>query len=171
VGQIQIERSKGALQTVQTTPTEGEAVACDDCSPEGSILDVIKGIGTTAATAAAAAGLGGIINDIITVPKEVSGGTTDAVTLPAAVWQIPTGTTGITTLPANVADLPTTGVTTLPAPAPDYKACINNAPLGMCYVPMQKWETPFKEDVGFEAGTIFPSLALKFDAEKGCAVK
>jgi hypothetical protein len=166
MGQIQIERSKGELQTVQTTPAQGTAVPCDDCSPEGNILDVIKGIGASTATAA---GLGGLINDIITVPKEVSGGTTDAVTLPASVWQIPK--TGITTLPATVAELPTVGVTTLPAPAPGYKDCVNSCPLGMCYVPMQKWETPFEESVSFETGTIFPSLALKFDAEKGCAVK
>jgi hypothetical protein len=140
-GQIQVQQSVGATQTVQAIPlTEAIEVVlpCLTCQPE---------------TAAEAAG---------------------AVTLPASVWQIPGyngGTSGITTLPANVSELPTVGISTLPAPAPEFKDCLQNFPLAMCYVPMQKWETPYKETVGFEAGTIFPSLNLKFDAEKGCAVK
>jgi hypothetical protein len=168
-GQIQIEKSKGNLQTVTTTPATGavaDAEACTDCSPDvGSILtnvlsEVIGGVPEIAEQ----------IAEVITVPAAVSGGKTDAVTLPASVSQIPAAS-GITTLPATVAELPTVGVTTLPAPAPDYKNCLNNFPVGMCYVPVQKWETPYKENIGFAAGTIFPSLDLKFNAEKGCAVK
>ncbi|MDR0943451.1 MAG: spore coat associated protein CotJA [Ruminococcus sp.] len=152
-GQIQIEKSKGNLQTVTTTPATGsvaDAGTCTDCSPDaGSILtnvltEVIGGV----------PGIAEQIAEVITVPAAVSGGKTDAVTLPA-----------------SVAQLPTVGTTTLPAPAPDYKNCLSNFPVGMCYVPMQKWETPYKENIGFEAGTIFPSLDLKFNAEKGCAVK
>jgi hypothetical protein len=168
-GQIQIEKSKGNLQTITTTPATGavaDAEACTDCSPDaGSILtnvlaEVIGGV----------PGIAEQIAEVITVPASVSGGKTDAVTLPASVSQIPV-TSGITTLPATVAELPTVGTTTLPAPAPDYKNCLNNFPVGMCYVPVQKWETPYKENIGFAAGTIFPSLDLKFNAEKGCAVK
>jgi hypothetical protein len=156
---------------VTTTPAVGAVAAaesCTECSPEsGSILtNVLSGI---------AGGVPGKLEqiaEVITVPAAVSGGKTDAVTLPAAVWQIPSNeVSGITTLPASVAELPTVGVTTLPAPAPGYKDCLANFPIGMCYVPMQKWETPYTENIGFSAGTIFPSLNLKFDAEKGCAVK
>jgi hypothetical protein len=140
-----------------------------DCSPEdvGSVISsVISGLAGNAGEIVER------IAEVITVPAAVSGGTTDAVTLPAAVWQIPTnGTSNITTLPADVSELPTAGATTLPAPKPDYKSCLVNFPLAMCYVPMQKWETPYKENIGFSAGTIFPSLNFKFDAEKGCAVK
>jgi hypothetical protein len=152
-GQIQIEKSKGNLQTVTTTPATGavaDAEACTDCSPDaGSILtnvltEVIGGV----------PGIAEQIAEVITVPAAVSGGKTDAVTLPA-----------------SAPELPTVGITTLPAPAPDYKNCLNNFPVGICYVPMQKWETPYKENIGFAAGTIFPSLDLKFNAEKGCAVK
>jgi len=35
-------------------------------------------------------------------------------------------------------------------------------PLAMSYVPMQDWETPFEEPVGFAKGTIFPSLYFPF---------
>jgi hypothetical protein len=171
-GQIQIEHSKGSLQTVETTPSSVNGAitstdSCTECSPENvgsAISSVLSGLNP--------ADIVERIAEVITVPAAVSGGTTDAVTLPAAVWQIPSnGNSNITTLPANVADLPTTGAVTLPAPKPDYKACLGNFPLAMCYVPMQKWETPYSENIGFEAGTIFPSLNLKFDAEKGCAVK
>jgi hypothetical protein len=154
-GQISIEKSKGPLQTVQAVPATGSADSvkpCTDCSPEDAgfvISSVITGL---------AAGVPEIIEhiaDVITVPAAVSGGTTDAVTLPAPA-------------PAPASSVaPSSSF----APSNDYKACLANFPLAMCYVPMQKWETPYKEDVGFQTGTIFPSLTFKFDAEKGCAVK
>lgn len=35
-------------------------------------------------------------------------------------------------------------------------------PVGMGYVPMQNWETPYAMDVGYRRGTIFPSLDYPF---------
>jgi len=35
-------------------------------------------------------------------------------------------------------------------------------PLGMTYVPFQPWEQPYDAQLGFERGTIFPSLDLPF---------
>jgi hypothetical protein len=71
-------------------------------------------------------------------------------TLPAAAPQKPA------TLPANVSQIPS-----------DFPP---STPVGMCYVPFQQWETLLAENIGFEAGTIFPSLVLPFSASKGCAV-
>ena len=34
--------------------------------------------------------------------------------------------------------------------------------IGICYVPMQKWEQIYDEDTAFSVGTIFPSLNLPF---------
>lgn len=34
--------------------------------------------------------------------------------------------------------------------------------LAMAYVPMQEWERPYELDVGFQRGTIFPSLDKPF---------
>ena len=34
--------------------------------------------------------------------------------------------------------------------------------LGICYVPMQKWEQIYDEDTAFSIGTLFPSLNLPF---------
>ena len=34
--------------------------------------------------------------------------------------------------------------------------------IGICYVPMQKWEQLYDEDTGFSAGTVFPALNLPF---------
>jgi hypothetical protein len=94
-------------------------------------------------------------------------------TLPAAAPQTPT------TLPAAVPQTPTT----LPAAAPQKPTTLPanvsqipsnfppKTPIGMCYVPFQQWETPLAENIGFEAGTIFPSLVLPFSTEKGCAVQ
>jgi hypothetical protein len=73
------------------------------------------------------------------------------VTLPAAAPQTPT------TLPASVSQIPG-----------DFPT---ETPVGMCYVPFQQWESPLAENVGFEAGTIFPSLVMPFNTSKGCAVK
>lgn len=38
--------------------------------------------------------------------------------------------------------------------------CIDNMPLAMAYVPMQKWNTTYEPDAGFNNGTIFPELNL-----------
>lgn len=35
-------------------------------------------------------------------------------------------------------------------------------PVGMGYVPMQQWETPYPMDRGFHRGTIFPALDYPF---------
>ena len=35
-------------------------------------------------------------------------------------------------------------------------------PVGMGYVPMQNWETPYPISYGFMQGTIFPSLDYPF---------
>lgn len=35
-------------------------------------------------------------------------------------------------------------------------------PVGMGYVPMQNWETPYSMEQGFRRGTIFPSLDYPF---------
>ena len=34
--------------------------------------------------------------------------------------------------------------------------------VGICYVPMQKWEQIYDEDTAFSAGTLFPCLNLPF---------
>ena len=34
--------------------------------------------------------------------------------------------------------------------------------IGICYVPMQKWEQIYDEDTAFSTGTIFPALNLPF---------
>lgn len=53
---------------------------------------------------------------------------------------------------ANSASAPAEKISPFPA----------ETPVGMCYVPFQQWETPYAENVGFERGTIFPSLDLPF---------
>ena len=40
--------------------------------------------------------------------------------------------------------------------------CIDNMPLAMAYVPMQKWKTVYSNDVALNRGTIFPELDLPF---------
>jgi hypothetical protein len=84
------------------------------------------------------------------------------VTLPAAAPQTPV------TLPATAPQKPVTlpaKVSQIPGDFP------SKTPVGMCYVPFQQWETPLAENIGFEAGTIFPSLVLPFSTSKGCAVQ
>ena len=34
--------------------------------------------------------------------------------------------------------------------------------IGICYVPMQRWEQIYDEDTAFSVGTLFPSLNLPF---------
>jgi len=41
-------------------------------------------------------------------------------------------------------------------------SCIDNMPLAMAYVPMQKWKTVYNNDVALIRGTIFPELDLPF---------
>jgi hypothetical protein len=84
------------------------------------------------------------------------------VTLPAAAPQTPS------TLPAAAPQKPVTlpaSVSQIPGDFP------KDTPIGMCYVPFQQWEAPLAENVGFETGTIFPSLVLPFNTSKGCAIK
>ena len=45
---------------------------------------------------------------------------------------------------------------------PNMAAGFDRYPIGMGYVPMQNWETPFPMDRGFQRGTIFPSLDYPF---------
>lgn len=37
-----------------------------------------------------------------------------------------------------------------------------STPIGMMYVPYQKWETPYDDDLALTRGTIFPCLDLPF---------
>ncbi len=39
-------------------------------------------------------------------------------------------------------------------------------PVGMAYVPFQKWEKTYPENEAFEKGTIFPSLYLPFEGRQ-----
>ncbi len=39
-------------------------------------------------------------------------------------------------------------------------------PVGMAYVPFQKWEKPYDCDAGLSRGTIFPSLDKPFIGEE-----
>lgn len=39
-------------------------------------------------------------------------------------------------------------------------------PVGMCYVPMQKWGKPYDVIVGLNRGTIFPELDKPFIGEE-----
>lgn len=41
-------------------------------------------------------------------------------------------------------------------------SCIDNMPLAMAYVPMQRWKTVYNNDVALTRGTIFPELDLPF---------
>ena len=41
-------------------------------------------------------------------------------------------------------------------------SCLNDLPLAMAYVPMQKWDSVYEMGDGFYAGTIFPALNLPF---------
>jgi len=40
--------------------------------------------------------------------------------------------------------------------------CIDNMPLAMAYVPMQRWKNVYNNDVALTRGTIFPELDLPF---------
>lgn len=45
---------------------------------------------------------------------------------------------------------------------PDNDACWDHYPIGMAYVPWQKWQQPYPIEQGFNRGTIFPELDLPF---------
>ncbi len=40
--------------------------------------------------------------------------------------------------------------------------CVNNLPLAMAYVPMQRWEETYEPGEALMNGTVFPSLNLPF---------
>lgn len=40
-------------------------------------------------------------------------------------------------------------------------------PIGMCYVPMQKWEMLYDDDEGLDKGTIFRALYKPFKGGRG----
>lgn len=42
----------------------------------------------------------------------------------------------------------------------------DSVPLGMAYVPFQKWRMLYEEDVGFERGTVFKELDKPFIGEE-----
>ncbi len=44
--------------------------------------------------------------------------------------------------------------------------CLEELPLAMAYVPMQKWGELYAPAVGLERGTIFPDLDLPFIGEE-----
>ncbi len=44
--------------------------------------------------------------------------------------------------------------------------CMQNKALAMAYIPWQKWDTVYKEEVALERGTIFPELDLPFLGEE-----
>ncbi len=44
----------------------------------------------------------------------------------------------------------------------DNADCINNLPLAMAYVPMQRFDKTYEPDAGLGAGTIFPDLNKPF---------
>ncbi len=41
-----------------------------------------------------------------------------------------------------------------------------NTPIGMAYIPFQKWERPYDENIALSRGTIFPSLDKPFIGEE-----
>lgn len=48
-----------------------------------------------------------------------------------------------------------------PCPAPMSKFPVST-PIGMMYVPFQKWESPYEPELALSRGTIFPCLDLPF---------
>lgn len=47
-------------------------------------------------------------------------------------------------------------------PGKDKTDCIEDMPLAMSYVPIQKWKEIYDTDAGFERGTIFAALDKPF---------
>lgn len=44
---------------------------------------------------------------------------------------------------------------------------LNEAPLGMVYIPIQQWGDTYDDDFALQAGTIFPELNLPFGRSGG----
>ncbi len=51
------------------------------------------------------------------------------------------------------------GTPVCPVPRSKFPA---STPIGMMYVPYQKWETPYEAELALSRGTIFPCLDLPF---------
>lgn len=47
-------------------------------------------------------------------------------------------------------------------PNPSMPFYVDRFPVGMGYVPMQSWQTPYPMERGFMRGTIFPALDYPF---------
>lgn len=47
-------------------------------------------------------------------------------------------------------------------PNPSMPFCADRFPVGMGYVPMQSWQTPYSLERAFMRGTIFPALDYPF---------
>jgi len=45
--------------------------------------------------------------------------------------------------------------------------CLDNLPIAMAYVPMQKWRNIYDADVGLDRGTMFQELDLPFLGDRG----
>ena len=43
---------------------------------------------------------------------------------------------------------------------------LDNLPLAMAYVPMQKWKDLYEADVGLDRGTMFAELDLPFSGDR-----
>lgn len=50
-----------------------------------------------------------------------------------------------------------------PQPKGDFP---KDTPIGMAYVPFQKWENPYDDNIALSRGTIFPSLDKPFIGEE-----
>lgn len=46
---------------------------------------------------------------------------------------------------------------------------LDNLPLAMAYVPMQRWKNIYEADVGLDRGTMFQDLDLPFLGDRGDA--
>lgn len=46
--------------------------------------------------------------------------------------------------------------------------CLNELPLAMAYVPLQRWQDIYQADEGFQRGTIFQELDLPFTGRRPC---
>ena len=55
-----------------------------------------------------------------------------------------------------------------PIPGSNMNRGMEHFPVGMGYVPMQNWETVFPMEIGFQQGTIFPSLDSPFVMGRCC---
>lgn len=56
----------------------------------------------------------------------------------------------------------------MPEPNRINASCVDSLPLAMAYVPMQKWQDIYDNDVALSRGTIFAQLDLPFLRGQGC---